>query len=44
MFTIREGERISVAQYFQRTQNKPLQNPDVICAEVGTGALIPLGA
>ncbi|KAF7292384.1 Argonaute-like protein [Mycena chlorophos] len=42
MFTIREGERISVAQYFQRTQNKPLQYPDVICAEVGTGALIPL--
>jgi eukaryotic translation initiation factor 2C len=43
MFTVREGEQMSVAQYFQRTQNKPLQYPDVICAEVGSGALIPLG-
>ncbi|KAJ7068346.1 argonaute-like protein [Mycena amicta] len=42
MFTVREGEQMSVAQYFQRTQNKPLQYPDVICAEVGSGALIPL--
>ncbi|KAF7352729.1 Argonaute-like protein [Mycena venus] len=41
-FTMREGQSMTVADYFQRTQNKPLQFPDVICAEVGSGALIPL--
>ncbi|KAF7301729.1 Argonaute-like protein [Mycena indigotica] len=41
-FTVREGEKMSVAQYFQRTQNKALQYPDVVCVEVGNGALIPL--
>ncbi|KAF8210220.1 hypothetical protein K438DRAFT_145347 [Mycena galopus ATCC 62051] len=29
--------------YFRRTQNKPLQFPDVIYTEVGSGALTPLG-
>ncbi|KAF8195816.1 argonaute-like protein [Mycena galopus ATCC 62051] len=41
-FTMREGQSMTVAEYFQRTQNKSLQFPDVICAEVGSGALIPL--
>ncbi|KAK7061790.1 hypothetical protein R3P38DRAFT_3490883 [Favolaschia claudopus] len=41
-FTMREGKTMTVAEYFQQTQNKPLQFPDVICAEVGSGALIPL--
>ncbi|KAJ7590925.1 argonaute-like protein [Mycena floridula] len=41
-FTIREGGSMTVAQYFQKTTNKALQFPDVICVEVGTGALIPL--
>ncbi|KAJ7904584.1 argonaute-like protein [Mycena olivaceomarginata] len=41
-FTMREGQSMTVAEYFQRTQNKPLQFPHVICAEVGSGALIPL--
>ncbi|KAJ7793633.1 PAZ domain-containing protein [Mycena olivaceomarginata] len=40
--TMHEGQSMTVADYFQRTQNKPLQLPDVICAEVGSGALIPL--
>ncbi|KAJ7047297.1 argonaute-like protein [Mycena alexandri] len=41
-FQMREGQTMTVAEYFQSTQNKPLQFPDVICAEVGSGALIPL--
>ncbi|KAJ7898915.1 PAZ domain-containing protein [Mycena olivaceomarginata] len=44
MFTMREGQSMTVADYFQRTQNKPLQFPNVICSEVGSGAfmIIPL--
>lgn len=41
-FTLREGGTMTVAQYFQRTYNRPLRYPDVICAVVGNGALIPL--
>ncbi|KAJ6539414.1 argonaute-like protein [Mycena capillaripes] len=41
-FQMREGQTMTVADYFQSTQNKPLQFPDVICCEVGSGALIPL--
>ncbi|KAF7332103.1 Argonaute-like protein [Mycena kentingensis (nom. inval.)] len=41
-FTMREGQTMTVADYFASTQNKKLQFPDVICAEVGSGALIPL--
>ncbi|KAF9464484.1 argonaute-like protein [Collybia nuda] len=41
-FTMREGGTMTVAEYFQRTQNRKLQFPDVICVEVGSGALIPL--
>ncbi|CCM03176.1 uncharacterized protein FIBRA_05298 [Fibroporia radiculosa] len=41
-FTMREGGTMTVAQYFQRTYNYRLQFPDVICVEVGNGALIPL--
>jgi hypothetical protein len=33
-FTMREGQSMTIADYFQRTQNKPLQFPDVIRAEV----------
>jgi eukaryotic translation initiation factor 2C len=42
-FQMREGQTMTVADYFKNTQNKPLQFPDVICCEVGSGALIPLG-
>ncbi|EIN10450.1 argonaute-like protein [Punctularia strigosozonata HHB-11173 SS5] len=41
-FTMREGGTMTVAEYFHKTRNRPLQFPDVICAEVGSGALIPL--
>ncbi|KAJ7283579.1 argonaute-like protein [Mycena rebaudengoi] len=41
-FQMREGQTMTVSDYFQNTQNKPLQFPDVICCEVGSGALIPL--
>lgn len=34
-FTLREGGTMTVAQYFQRTYNRPLRHPDVICAVVG---------
>ncbi|KAF9009003.1 argonaute-like protein [Cyathus striatus] len=41
-FTLREGGSMTVADYFRTTQNRPLKYPDVICVEVGSGALIPL--
>ncbi|KDQ64588.1 hypothetical protein JAAARDRAFT_116696 [Jaapia argillacea MUCL 33604] len=41
-FTMREGGSLTVADYFRRTQNRPLQYPGVLCVEVGSGALIPL--
>ena len=41
-FTLREGGNLTVAQYFQRTYNRPLQYPNALCVEVGNGALIPL--
>ncbi|KAF7433014.1 hypothetical protein PC9H_004959 [Pleurotus ostreatus] len=41
-FTLREGGSSTVADYFARTVNRPLQYPDVLCIEVGNGALIPL--
>lgn len=34
-FTMREGGTMSVAEYFQKTQNRKLQFPDVVCVEVG---------
>ena len=34
MFSLREGGQISVADYFRQTMNKPLQYPDLFCAEV----------
>jgi eukaryotic translation initiation factor 2C len=41
-FTLRDGTKMTVAEYFRKTQPRPLQFPDVICAEVGSGALLPL--
>ncbi|KNZ81482.1 Protein argonaute-2 [Termitomyces sp. J132] len=41
-FTMREGGSMSVAEYFQKTQSQRLRFPDIICVEVGSGALIPL--
>lgn len=43
MFTKREGgPSISVANYFRNELNRPLKFPDLICIEVGSGAIIPL--
>jgi len=33
-FTLREGGKLSVADYFNRTYNRPLQFPEIFCAEV----------
>jgi eukaryotic translation initiation factor 2C len=41
-FTMREGGTMTVADYFKTHQNCVLRFPDVICVEVGSGALIPL--
>ncbi|THH15391.1 hypothetical protein EW146_g5073 [Bondarzewia mesenterica] len=37
-----ETRRISVAEYFRDILNRPLQFPDVLCAELSTKALVPL--
>lgn len=34
MFSLREGGRLSVADYFRQTLNRPLQFPDAGCVEV----------
>ncbi|KAK1227892.1 hypothetical protein PQX77_009082 [Marasmius sp. AFHP31] len=41
-FDLRDGTRMTVARYFQRTYNRRLQYPDVICAQTTSGAAIPL--
>jgi eukaryotic translation initiation factor 2C len=41
-FTMREGGSMTVADYFRNVLNRPLRFPDVVCVEVGSGALIPL--
>jgi eukaryotic translation initiation factor 2C len=41
MFTNREGQTQSVADYF-RTLGSPLKFPDIVCVEVGSGAVLPL--
>jgi eukaryotic translation initiation factor 2C len=33
-FTMREGGQMTVAEYFRRTQNKPLRFPELPCVEV----------
>ncbi|KAF7327058.1 Argonaute-like protein [Mycena kentingensis (nom. inval.)] len=40
--TMRSGETMTVANYFKRESNASLRFPDVLCIEVGSGALIPL--
>ncbi|KAF8914445.1 PAZ domain-containing protein, partial [Gymnopilus junonius] len=42
MFTTREGQTLSVANYFRTTLGKALQFPDIVCVEVGSGAVMPL--
>ncbi|KAJ7612222.1 argonaute-like protein [Roridomyces roridus] len=42
IFTMRGGRTMSVADYFHETSGRPLKFPNVMCVEVGQGALIPL--
>jgi eukaryotic translation initiation factor 2C len=35
-FTLREGGSMSVADYFKKTSNRPLNFPDIGCVEVGS--------
>ncbi|KAH6915370.1 argonaute-like protein [Coprinopsis sp. MPI-PUGE-AT-0042] len=37
-----EGRKMTVAQYYRETKNLTLQFPDIICAEVGQGSIVPL--
>ncbi|KAF8266851.1 hypothetical protein EI94DRAFT_124794 [Lactarius quietus] len=41
-FELMGGQTMSVADYFRQKLNRPLRFPDVICAELASGALIPL--
>ncbi|PPQ94823.1 hypothetical protein CVT25_007460 [Psilocybe cyanescens] len=41
-FQTREGQTISVANYFRTVLGRPLQFPDNICVEIGSGACIPI--
>ncbi|KAG6822135.1 hypothetical protein H0H92_015119, partial [Tricholoma furcatifolium] len=41
-FTMRDGESVTVADYFRQYLNASLRFPEIICVEVGSGALIPL--
>ncbi|EIW82123.1 argonaute-like protein [Coniophora puteana RWD-64-598 SS2] len=41
-FALRDGNQLTVANYFRQLLNRPLKFPGGLCAEVGQGALIPL--
>ncbi|KAL0575953.1 hypothetical protein V5O48_006023 [Marasmius crinis-equi] len=41
-FNLRDGGSMTVADYFKKQRNRPLQYPEILCVEVGNGALIPL--
>ncbi|EJF61200.1 argonaute-like protein [Dichomitus squalens LYAD-421 SS1] len=41
-FTQRDGRSITVAQYFEATHNYKLRFPDIVCVELGSGAIIPM--
>ncbi|KAH9965908.1 argonaute-like protein [Russula dissimulans] len=41
-FQLGSGQTTTVADYFRGVLGRPLRFPDVICAELSTGALIPL--
>ncbi|KAF8914444.1 argonaute-like protein [Gymnopilus junonius] len=41
-FTDREGKSMTVANYFDKVVGRRLKFPDIICIEVGSGAVIPL--
>ncbi|KAH6907498.1 argonaute-like protein [Coprinopsis sp. MPI-PUGE-AT-0042] len=37
-----DGRSITVAEYYRETRNLVLKHPDIICAEVGQGSIVPL--
>ncbi|KAI0053586.1 argonaute-like protein [Auriscalpium vulgare] len=41
-FELGNGQKQTVADYFRGILNAPLKFPDLICVELGSGALIPL--
>ncbi|KAI0677581.1 argonaute-like protein [Trametes maxima] len=41
-FVNREGQSMTVEQYFKRTHNYQIRHPQLPCIEVGSGALIPM--
>ncbi|KAJ4494682.1 argonaute-like protein [Lentinula edodes] len=41
-FKLKEGGTMTVAEYFRNVLNRALQYPNLICVEIGTGALIPI--
>ncbi|KAI9063284.1 argonaute-like protein [Trametes sanguinea] len=41
-FVPREGQRTSIAQYFQDAHNYTVRYPNIPCVEVGSGAVIPM--
>ncbi|KAG6844544.1 hypothetical protein H0H87_006028 [Tephrocybe sp. NHM501043] len=41
-FNLRDGHQSTVADYFKKEANRPLRFPDLLCVEVGSGALLPL--
>lgn len=41
-FRLREGQQMTVSDYFLRTHNRRLTFPTLPCVEVGSGALLPL--
>ncbi|KAG6909899.1 hypothetical protein DXG01_014713 [Tephrocybe rancida] len=40
-FTMRGGALMTVADYFRKEANRPLRFSNILCVEVGSGALIP---
>ncbi|KAF9065094.1 hypothetical protein BDP27DRAFT_1332495 [Rhodocollybia butyracea] len=40
-FKLKEGGSMTVADYFKNVIRSPLKYPEVLCVEIGTGALIP---
>ncbi|KIK66591.1 hypothetical protein GYMLUDRAFT_69767 [Collybiopsis luxurians FD-317 M1] len=41
-FKMKEGGQMTVANYFKNVLGRPLKYPDLLCIEIGSGALIPL--
>ncbi|EJF60851.1 Piwi-domain-containing protein [Dichomitus squalens LYAD-421 SS1] len=41
-FTMRDGQTVTVAQYFEMTHNYKLRWPDIVCIELASGAIIPM--